>query len=138
MNARKGRLSPRGDSSRSSGKAAVWETLRAHYPEEAQAVGDAAAQAITIRDLIALELAEHGRLAETERAARAKEGVLLAAARVQSRKALRRLAIHMRDLGINLSPGVLPRPPDEHIAGTPAWARRRAQAELRPPDEILN
>jgi hypothetical protein len=40
----------------------LWEAMRDRYPEETQAMVDAAADGMTLKDLIQLELAEHERL----------------------------------------------------------------------------
>ena len=73
--------------------APVWEAMRAHYSEEAQRQGDAACGLITLRDLLALEVVEHGRLSAASGGAKGKNAIALTAARVQSRKNLRRLVV---------------------------------------------
>jgi len=115
--------------------APVWESLRHIYSADAQAAGDAAAMVITLRDLLALELAEHGALMAEQQAAAAQETVEIIHARVQSRKAMRVLAIA---LGEARKDPDAPRPrlPDAFTGD--AWLRQIAALELQPPDEIVS
>lgn len=120
--------------------AAVWELVRARYSKPARLVGDAAARTMSLADLLALETAAHGELADA--AARVdpagQERVALAVAKVQSRKVLRALTVILapsrrgrdEDRGHAL-------PPDM-IEGTPEWTRLWARHELHPDDEILD
>jgi hypothetical protein len=115
--------------------APVWEQLRGLYPEAARVAGDAAARPMTGRDLLALELAEHGKLQREQSTATGKEIVSLLAARVQSRKNLRVLALL---LGENRRDPDLTPPRIDPSMTRDAFRRHIAEWDLIGGDEILD
>jgi len=83
-----------------------WQTLRSRFPEAIQALGDSAFERMTLRDLIAIEVAELAMLDEQLKASRSiKARERIVNAKTQSRKSLRALVIAT---GPALTANVLP------------------------------
>jgi len=120
--------------------AVVWELVRARYSKPARELGDAATTAITLADLLALEVATHARLcADAGRAdPEGKEQVSLHTAKAQTRKALRALVVALAPSRRALEAAPRANACPDLTIGTPEWIRAQARRELHPPDEILD